>query len=108
MPPFSFVHATASWTPLANDLPTSEVMPVRSKMPPTLISPLAGPWARAAAEVRARRKQRQRVTRMGSTSWGSIRERIQLPISLDALPAGSHAVGLEDEEEHDGETEDAE
>src|SRR5437868_2933649 len=41
IPPAAFLACTQSCTPLANDLPTSEVTPVRSNSPPTLIS-LAG------------------------------------------------------------------
>src|SRR5690348_18391826 len=43
-------------------------------------------------------------------SWSPplIREWIQLPVRLDAVPPGGHAVRLEDQEEHDREAEDAE
>src|SRR2546421_12219163 len=93
MPPLSLVHLTPSRTPWAKLLPTSEVTPVRSKMPPTLISPA---WAMSAAN-----------SIDANMSPPSIREWIQLPIRLDAVPAGRHAVGLEDEEEHDGQAEHA-
>src|SRR5438067_13932496 len=107
IPPFSFVQETPSRTPCAKGLPTSEVMPVRSKMPPTLISPPpAGAWARAAAAAQ-RTKSAVRMECMGLL-LESVRERIQPEIVADAPPAGGEPVGLEDEEQHDGDAEDAE
>src|SRR4051812_43603260 len=83
-------------------------MPVRSKMPPTLISPPppAGAWARAAAAAQ-RMNSAVRIGCMGLLLQ-SVRERIQPEIVADAPPAGSQPVGLEDEEQHDGDAEDAE
>src|ERR1700730_15492742 len=110
-PPFAFVHRTASRTPWAYDLPTSEVMPVRSKMPPTLIS-WAEPWARAAPAISRAKTPPDRIERfiLSSIALNAgllIRKGIQLPIIADGPPPCRKPVGLEDEKEDDGEAEDA-
>src|SRR3984893_6503795 len=110
-PPGAFVHRTASRTPWAYDLPTSEVMPVRSKMPPTLIS-WAEPSARAAPAISRAKTPPDRIERfiLSSIALNAgllIRKGIQLPIIADGPPPCREPVGLEDEKEDDGEAEDA-
>src|SRR5512138_1082584 len=98
-------------------------MPVRSKMPPTLISSApARPAKRSAAAAHAAHDRFPVHVVMSSSvvcascppaalaadaegESPSVRERVQLPVRLDAVPPRGHAVGLEDEEEHDGEAE---
>src|SRR3954462_10140793 len=103
MPPFSFVQATPSRTPCAYGLPTSEVMPVRSKMPPTLISCCA--WADAATQ--RTNSAVAIIFMLFSSLSASIRKRVQPEPVAHAPPEIGEAVGLEDEEEHDGEPEHA-
>src|SRR6266568_8633242 len=74
-------------------------MPVRSKMPPTLIS---WPVARAGA---SRAAARSSVRFMSEPP--SVRERVELPVRLDEPPPGGEAVRLEDQEENDDEPEQA-
>src|SRR5438067_2281658 len=107
IPPFSFVHWTPSRTPCANDLPTSDVMPVRSKMPPTLMSPPASACACAAAAMQ-RRSNAIRIECMSVLLSSSVRERIQPEVVADPPPPRREPVRFEDEEQHDGEAEDAE
>src|SRR5512138_3699415 len=98
-------------------------MPVRSKMPPTLISSApARPAKRSAAAAHAAHDRFPVHVVMSSSvvcascppaalaaeaggETPSVRERVQLPVRLDLVPPRGHAVGLEDEEEHDGEAE---
>src|SRR6476646_6196330 len=93
MAPFAFVQATPSRTPCANGLPTSEVIPVRSKMPPTLISCCA----RAEAATQ-RTNSASRKSFMVCASI-SVRERIQAEPVADTAPEIGQAVGLEGEED---------
>src|SRR5512136_3341845 len=118
MPPLSFTQATASCTPWAKGLPTSEVTPVRSKMPPTLISC----WAEAQEGERIARAAATRVARdlrgvmcpplsltvncTGLAAGLLVRERVQLPVRLDVVPPGGHPVRLEDQEEDHHQAED--
>src|SRR6266540_2150883 len=114
-PPLSFTQATASRTPVANGLPTSAVMPVMSKMPPTLISCACAAPASAAAASSAI----VLIVRFMTPPWPawvlrcvrrlqslSVREGVELPVVPDRVPPRGHAVRLEEQEEHDREPED--
>src|SRR5512140_2412764 len=115
MPPFAFVQATASRTPLANGLPTSDVSPVRSKLPPTLIScaravPASSMPSASSPTIRIVLFMRPPgfaacETRCGDAT--SVREGVELPVVADRVPPGGHAVRLEEEEEQDREAEHA-
>src|SRR5258708_4437955 len=110
-PPVALVHRTASRTHWAYDLPTSEVMPVRSKMPPTLISWVepsarAGP-ARSRASTPPDRIERFILCSLPMNEGLLIRKGIQLPVIADGPPSCREPVGLEDEKEDDGEAENA-
>src|ERR1700738_695523 len=99
-PPFAFVHRTASRTPWAYDLPTSETMPR------TLIS-WAEPSARAAPAISRAKTPPDRIERFILSSIAVnagllIRKGIQLPIIADGSPPCRESVGLEDEKEDDG------
>src|SRR6266508_5280940 len=114
-PPLSFTQATASRTPVANGLPTSAVMPVMSKMPPTLISCACAAPASAAAASSAI----VLIVRFLTPPWPawvlrcvrrlqslSVREGVELPVVPDRVPPRGHAVRREEQEEHDREPED--
>src|SRR6266508_970817 len=114
-PPLSFTQATASRTPVANGLPTSAVMPVMSKMPPTLISCACAAPASAAAASSAI----VLIVRFMTPPWPawvlrcvrrlqslSVREGVELTVVPDRVPPRGHAVRREEQEEHDREPED--
>src|SRR2546429_5262233 len=86
-----------------NGLPTSDVTPVRSKSPPTLIWAAAG----TAETPRAARPATARTSRcfIVVPPCRSVRERPDAEIVLHGLPAGGQAVRLENQEEDDEQSE---
>src|SRR5215475_2711456 len=118
IPPCSFFQATASCTPCAYCLPTSDVGPVRSTSNPTrsVVCASAGVAALATTSAPSPRPQPRLVHRIMSTSCASpgalsveglVRERPQFPIAPDRVPPCSQPVGLEDQEQDDQQPEDA-
>src|SRR5262245_50441045 len=109
IPPCSFFQATASCTPCAYCLPTSDVGPVRSTSNPTRsICASAGVAAPASTSTATARPQPCLFHRIMSTSCPSpgstsvealVRERPQFPIAPDRVPPRGQPVGLEDQEQ---------